>query len=223
MLMARTMRLTRLLLSVIVILVTAMGAVAQPRPPGTAVTGVVVDVTGAVLPNAQIELKTAAGTTVQSTAANENGTFRLDGVPPGRYDLRATFDGFEPTAVHITIGNRPLASLRVTMPIAGISQEVTVGTALSEIRKDAASNLDASTVDQRGIENLPVFNQDVLATMARFLDSSSIGTNGATLVVNGVEVNNLNMSASAIQQIKVNQDPYSAEYPRPGRDRIESS
>jgi TonB dependent receptor len=40
-------------------------------------------------------------------------------------------------------------------------------------------------------------------------------------VVNGVEVNNLNVSASAIQQIKINQDPYSAEYPRPGRGRIE--
>ena len=57
--------------------------------------------------------------------------------------------------------------------------------------------------------------------MSRFLDASAIGTNGATLVVNGVEMNNLSVSASAIQQIKINQDPYSAEYPRPGRGRIE--
>jgi outer membrane receptor protein involved in Fe transport len=71
------------------------------------------------------------------------------------------------------------------------------------------------------IENLPVFNQDILATMTRFLDASAIGTNGTTLLVNGVEVNNLTVSASAIQQIKINQDPYSAEYPRPGRGRIE--
>src|SRR5262249_4400531 len=42
-----------------------------------------------------------------------------------------------------------------------------------------------------------------------------------TLIVNGVEVNNLMVSASAIQQIKINQDPYAAEYPRPGRGRIE--
>ena len=57
--------------------------------------------------------------------------------------------------------------------------------------------------------------------MSRFLDASAIGTNGAMLVVNGVEMNNLSVSASAIQQIKINQDPYSAEYPRPGRGRIE--
>ena len=143
------MRPIRLALSLIVIFVTAMSAAAQPRPSGAAVTGVVVDVTGAVLPNAEIELKTAAGTTVQSTVADENGTFRLDRVPPGRYDIRATFDGFEPTAVHITVGTRPLASLCVTLPIAGISQEITVGNALAEVRKDAAANLDASTVDQK--------------------------------------------------------------------------
>lgn len=215
------MRPFQLILSLIVIVATAAAAAAQPRPSGVTVTGVVVDVTGAVLPNAQIEVKTATETTVQSTVADESGTFRLDRVAPGRYDIRTLFDGFEPTTVHITVGNRALPPLRVTMPIAGISQAVTVGTTAAEVSKNAASNLDASTVDQKGIENLPVFNQDVLATMSRFLDASSIGTNGATLVVNGIEVNNLNMSASAIQQIKVNQDPYSAEYPRPGRGRIE--
>jgi hypothetical protein len=83
------MRPIRLALSLIVILVTAMTAAAQPRPPGTPVTGVVVDVTGAVLPNAQIELKTVAGTTVQSTVADESGTFRLDRVPPGSALMRS--------------------------------------------------------------------------------------------------------------------------------------
>src|SRR5262249_7484756 len=71
------------------------------------------------------------------------------------------------------------------------------------------------------LENLPVFDQDVLATMSRFLDLSSVGSTGATLVVNGMEVNSLNVSASAIQQIKINNDPYAAEYVRPGRGRIE--
>jgi hypothetical protein len=216
------MSTTRLIVSVIMAAAISLGtAAAQDRQPAGAVSGVVVDVTGAVLPHAQIELQSAAGTTVQSTAANESGTFRIDRVPTGRYDIRVTFDGYQTTTIHITVANRAPAPLRVTMPLAGITQEVTVGNAAAEVKADAASNLGASSVDQRAIENLPVFNQDVLATMSRFLDSSAIGTNGATLVVNGVEVNNLNVSASAIQQIKINQDPYSAEYPRPGRGRIE--
>ena len=36
-----------------------------------------------------------------------------------------------------------------------------------------------------------------------------------------MEVSGLNVSASAVSQIRVNQDPYSAEYSRPGRGRIE--
>jgi hypothetical protein len=220
--MLKTVRTLGLILSMIVTAVTTGPSVAaQQREPNGALTGIVVDVTGGVLPSAQIELKNAAGRTVQSSVADQGGTFRLDRLPPGRYDILVTFEGFQPTTVHVTVGNRAVAPVKVTMPLAGITQEVTVGDAAAEVKADAASNLDASTVDQKSIENLPMFNQDVLATMSRFLDASSIGTNGATLVVNGVEVNNLNVSASAIQQIKVNQDPYSAEYPRPGRGRIE--
>ena len=57
--------------------------------------------------------------------------------------------------------------------------------------------------------------------MSRFLDAGSIGTSGVTLVVDGVEATRAGVSASAIQEVKINQDPYSAEYPRPGRGRIE--
>jgi hypothetical protein len=87
------------------------GAGAQQRPPANTVTGVIVDVTGAVLPNAQVELM-SGGLKVQSTVADESGTFRFDRLTPGRYDIRAVFDGFDPTVVHITVGNRALPPSR---------------------------------------------------------------------------------------------------------------
>jgi hypothetical protein len=98
---------------------------------------------------------------------------------------------------------------------------VTVGTTPAEVKTDSSANLDVSSVDAKAIENLPVFDQDILTTMSRFLDASAIGTTGPTLVVNGVEMNSLTVSASAIQQVKINRDPYSAEYPGTGRGRIE--
>jgi hypothetical protein len=57
--------------------------------------------------------------------------------------------------------------------------------------------------------------------MSRFLDPDSSGTNGTTLVVNGVEANGPGVTASAIQSVKINQNPYTALYSRPGRARIE--
>jgi hypothetical protein len=214
------MRLATLFL-IAFLTITLLAQPAHGQSAGQSVTGTVLDATGAVLPTAQVELRTATGTVVASTVADGAGVFRLDRVAPGRYDVVVTFEGFQPTTVRVTVANRAPTPLRVTLPLAAFNQEVTVGNVAQEVKTDAASNLDTSGVDANAIENLPVFNQDILSTMSRFLDASAIGTNGTTLIVNGVEMNSLTVSASAIQQIKINQDPYSAEYPRPGRGRIE--
>jgi hypothetical protein len=57
--------------------------------------------------------------------------------------------------------------------------------------------------------------------MSQFLDPGSIATGGVTPVVNGVEQRNIGVSASAIQQVKINHNPYAADFSRPGRGRIE--
>jgi outer membrane receptor protein involved in Fe transport len=207
----------------IALMLASVQSEAQPSA-AQVVSGTVMDQTGAVLPNANVELRSAAGRSPQLTTADAAGSFRFLAVAAGRYDVLASFEGFEPATVRITVSNRssaPLGPLRITLPLASFKQEVSVGNPAAEVNAAAASNLDSSTVDQHALENLPVFNQDVLATMSRFLDASAIGTNGTTLVVNGIEVNALNVPASAIQQIKINQDPYSSEFPRPGRGRIE--
>src|SRR5436305_15193376 len=72
------------------------------------------------------------------------------------------------------------------------------------------------------MNSLPVFDQDYVGAMSQFLDAGSIGTGGVTLVVNGMEQRNVGVSASAIQEVKINQNPYSAEFSRPGRGRIEA-
>jgi len=196
-------------------------AVAAQRPAEQPLTGVVVDATGGVLPNAQVELKSGTGPLVESTTADSLGAFRFESVATGRYEVLVTFPGFRPTTMRITVGSRAPAPLRITLPLAAIEQEVRVGRGSAEIEAATASNLDVATVDQETIENLPILDQDVLGTMARFLDAGAIGTSGTTLIVNGIEVNSLNVPASAIQQVKINQDPYSAEFARPGRGRIE--
>jgi hypothetical protein len=194
--------------------------VAAQRPAGVAVSGTVADQTGAVLPNVQIELRGTGGQ-AGSTTTSESGQFQLSPVAPGRYDIVATLDGFQTTTLHVTVGTRPQAAVRITMALAGITQEITVGSGAADVRADATSNLDSSTIDEQALQNLPIFNDDVVGTMSRFLDSSALGTNGVMLIVNGVEVNSLTLPASAIQQIRINQDPYAPEFRQPGRGRIE--
>jgi hypothetical protein len=177
-----------------------------------------------VLANATVELVSISGATstvVQSTTADGAGMFRFENVAPGQYELRATYEGFTPASIRLRVGPRPPSGQKLVLAIAGLKQEITVSNAATEVEATASSNVDAVAVDQSMLESLPVFDHDYVATLSRFRDTGSLGNGGVTVVVNGMEVNALNVSASAVQQIRINQDPYSAEYSRPGRGRIE--
>ncbi|MGE5243420.1 MAG: TonB-dependent receptor [Betaproteobacteria bacterium] len=195
-------------------------AASQPRASGVSLTGVVVDSTGAVLPSAQVQLTSASGPVVMSTSTSATGTFTFGPLHPGRYAVRATLEGFGPQTVTVNVGRRPGKPLRITLPLAEVHQEVTVTGGTPRISTGAAANADTVAVTQGALESLPIFDDDAVAAVSRFLDSGSLGTGGVTLLVNGMEVNSLDVSTSAIQQIKINEDPYSAAYSRPGRGRI---
>ncbi len=90
-----------------------------------------------------------------------------------------------------------------------------------QVSTDTAENRDSVNADQTLLENVPVFDQDYVAAMSAFLDAGSLGTNGPQLIINGVEVTSATVTASAIQQVRINQNPYSAEFARPGRGNIE--
>jgi hypothetical protein len=211
-------------LAVLLVVALARGSPVQvdaQRPAGQPVIGVAVDPTGAVLPNAQVSLTPLSGAATQSTTTDGTGTFRFERVVPGRYEVRVTFEGFQPTTLRMTVGSRPPSAVRVVLPLAAVTQEITVSNQTPEVTANATTNADAVTVDQSLLESLPVFDQDLIGTLSRFLDAGALGNGGVTVVVNGMEVSALRVSASAVQQIKINQDPYSAEYARPGRGRIE--
>jgi hypothetical protein len=201
-------------------LATLLAAQTVPVPTGVVVTGLVQDQTGAVLAGATVELVDASGTTRQ-TAADSVGSFRFEGIRAGTYQLRARFEGFKPSAMRLRVGVRAPAPQRVVLDLAALTQEITVTNAAVDVTVAASGNVDAVAVDATTLDSLPVFDRDYVATLSRFLDTGSLGNAGATVVVNGMEVSALNVSASAISQIRINQDPYSAEYSRPGRGRIE--
>ncbi len=190
-------------------------------PTGVAVSGIVQDQTGAVLAAATVDLVNASGAVIQTTAADEAGLFRFDRVAPGAYELRARYEGFKSASAKLRVGARTPSPQRLVLPLGDLTQEITVSNAAAEVGATSRNNVDGITIDQDMLESLPVFDNDFVATMSQFLDAGSIGNGGVTIVVNGMEVSALNVSASAMQQIRINQDPYSAEYSRPGRGRVE--
>jgi hypothetical protein len=187
------------------------------------VAGVVQDPGGAAIVGAQVELDRADGRLFAHLTTNGTGGFQFRNVAPGSYQIVAIEPGFRETRVQAIVGPGAHALIRLVMPIAAVNEDITVigSDTSAQISTAIGQNQSGNTIDSNALDRLPVFDQDYITTMSRFLDTDSSGTNGTTLVVNGVEANGPGVTASAIQSVKINQNPYTALYSRPGRARIE--
>jgi hypothetical protein len=193
-----------------------------PATPGI-IKGSLLDPSGAAIPNAQVSLFSSDNKVVSKTTTDATGTFRLDRVIPGKYTLDFQEQGFRETRVPVNLTAKRLPSLHVTMPIAVLNESITVasGESVPIVSIESAGNQNANTIDRNALDRVPVFDQDYIATMSRFLDDNSTGTNGVTLIVNGIEANGPGVTPSAVQEVKINNNPYSAHFARPGRARLE--
>lgn len=185
------------------------------------INGSVQDQTGAVIARVQVVLRDSTGRQVQTMSTDGTGGFRFEKVTVGKYEIQAEHTGFKRSSTSITVGARSLAPLRIVLAVADVQEEVTVGGTLSQTSTDPDNNLDVVSVNQQTLNNLPVLDQNYVGALSRFLDSGSIGTGGVTLIVDGMEATKAGVSASAIQEVRINNNPYSAELSRQGRGRIE--
>src|ERR1700676_442918 len=203
-------------------LVLVANAMAQRPPQAAAVTGVVLDPSGASTPDATVTLKQGSSNIRAQAKTDPFGKFRFEEVRPGNYSIEVQHEGFKKSINTLKVSPESTASLTITLALEGISSEVSVsGDESVQVSTDAAENRDSATVDQSLLEKVPVFDQDYVVTMSAFLDSASLGTGGPQVMVNGVAVSSVIASASTIQEVRINQNPYSAEIARPGRGTIE--
>ena len=172
---------------------------------------------------AHVVLTEPSGKQVGEVHTDGRGTFRFDKLNLGNYHISVQASGFRDAGIDLALAARPRATVRISMSIAVRSQTVTVvaSGASSQVSTEVSENRNANTLDRSALDRVPVFDQDYITTISRFLDDTTTGTNGVTLVVNGVEANGPGVTASAVQDVKVNQNPYSALFSRPGRARLE--
>ena len=204
------------------ILQTSFSA-AQILTPGVrAISGTVLDPSGAAIPGATVILIGADGSRVDQSFTDNAGVFRFNRVAVGEYTVDIQATGFRETKPSAVAGVKQSSSLHLVMTIAVESQTVNVGAeGAPQVSTEVGENQNANTIDHNALDRVPVFDQDYITTMSRFLDDSATGTNGVSLVVNGIEANGPGVTASAVQEVKINQNPYSARFARPGRARLE--
>jgi hypothetical protein len=188
------------------------------------VHGTVADPTGAIVPNADIQLVDAKGAVTATFKSDAAGNFQLPSVPPGTYTLIVSEAGFNTVKTTLILGKQlkvPTPTLHIALPIASADTTVSVNAEQDEDLTASENNADTSVMNAADLKALPIFDNDYATAMSAFMDTGSEGTGGAGLIVDGVEANRSSVSASAVREVRINQDPYSAQYYYPGRGQME--
>jgi len=190
----------------------------QNIPPPQGIRGVLIDPMDRPVPSAPVTL--VGGGRQASALTSASGEFQFDNLGPGRYRLHVTVSGFKPIDRTVQVGSRPVR-LVLKLALAPLKEQITVASEALRVTTEAGGNLNTISVERGLLENLPILDLDYLTALSRFLAPGTPGDAGTSIIVDGMEMRNVGVTPSAIQEIKINQNPYTAEYPRWSRRRIE--
>src|SRR5216684_1778512 len=173
-------------------------------------------------PVAQASVKLIAQPTVTALKAvtDEAGHFVFTEVAAGEYLLQVKMQGFEKAELQLKVGSSPTPAQRVRLKVATVTEEITVS-ARSADPTAPDQNTTAVDLDHDLLRSLPAKNDNPLAVASLFVDPAANGAEGTKIVVDGVEGDQLDVPLSSIKSITVNKNPYSTEFGRPGKGRIE--
>ncbi len=155
----------------------------------------------------------------KSVVTNNQGVFTITGLAPGTYTVRVTapnFGLYENTEVAITAGARQ--ELTVALPVQSVNEQVEVSEA-GQLDTNPDSNVSATVLTEKDLEALPEDPEELEAAL-QALAGPSAGPNGGQIYIDGFTGGRLPPRES-IREIRINQNPFSAEFERLGFGRIE--
>ena len=181
-------------------------------------TGQVVDELGQIVVGANVIAVDAAGKE-KTVISNGSGNFTINGLAPGKYTVRVTatnFSLYENTEVNVTAGQSE--ELTVALTVQGVEEQVDISNE-NQVNTDSENNLSATVLKNEDLESLPD-DPDELEAALQALAGASAGPNGGQIYIDGFTGGQLPPKES-IREIRINQNPFSAEFDRLGYGRIE--
>jgi hypothetical protein len=180
--------------------------------------GQVLDPSGAVVPQASVTL--TQGPTVLSVQSGNDGVFAFKAVPPGSYTLDARANGFATfSKTGIVVAAGQVRQLNVSLAIAVQQQDITVTDQNSGVSVNPDENSSALVVKGSDLDALSD-DPDELQNELQALAGPSAGPSGGQIYIDGFTGGQI-PPKSSIREIRVNQNPFSAEFDKIGYGRIE--
>ena len=150
----------------------------------TALSGTVTDVSGAVIPGAQVTATRAGCKRTTQTIADQEGIFRFAGLTPGEYAVAASAPGFAPVEQTVTLGAQAV-DVTLALGVGPTSQTVAVNaTSVALATSDTSTG---GTLDAKQMQAVPLNGRsftDALAVQPGVAPASSSAPNA--IVMSGV-------------------------------------
>ncbi len=180
--------------------------------------GIVLDPSGAAIPGARV-IVTGAGLTLQ-THSGADGLFAFAALAPGIYSISLEARGFSPqtiSGVVVTAGRtREVTAL---LKIAVETQNVTISGQPGGLGLNADQNSSAMVLSGNALNALSD-DPDELRNELQALAGPAAGPSGGQIYIDGFAGDQL-PPKSSILEVRVNQNPFSAEFDRLGYGRVE--
>ncbi|HXW92801.1 MAG TPA: TonB-dependent receptor [Terriglobales bacterium] len=204
------------------------------------VSGIVTDPSAAVVQGATVTIVDEQKGYQFTAKTDSNGRYLFVSIPPGLYSVWAEMKGFQKAvSTHVKLNVSENATANLTLKIAGESQSVRVEAQGGTIETEDA--VTGQVVDRKLINDLPLVDRYVLdfayltpgvTDMSDANHISDTGTNfvsngsrgaSADILMDGVSITNFEPnggitnatyvpSAEAVEEFKVQQSNFSAEY-----------
>ncbi len=203
-------------------------------------SGEITDSSGAVVPGAKVTLVDQQKGYHFAATSDNTGRYVFTTIPPGLYSVFAELQGFEKAVrTNITLNVSENATANLTLKVATGSQSVDVEAQAQALQTEDA--VTGQVVNRRFINDLPLVDRYVMdfvmlgPGMNNMSDQNSVGDTGTNFVSNGSRGANADVlmdgasityfdanggatdvaytpSAEAVEEFKVQQTNFSAEY-----------
>jgi len=180
--------------------------------------GQVLDPSGAIVPGSTVAL--TAGKNVYTTKSGQDGVYALHEIPSSLYTLTVSADGFATsTRNNVQIVAGQTRQMDISIKIAEQQQDVTVTERTNGVSVNPDENGGAIVLNGSDLDALSD-DPDQLQNELQALAGPAAGPNGGQIYIDGFEGGQL-PPKSSIREIRINQNPFSAEFNRIGYGRIE--
>lgn len=210
---------------------------AQSGSTTSSISGSVLDEQGAAISGVNIKATNISTNLTREVLSDENGTYSLRELAPGKYKLEVMADGFTSNTLILELDLGTTSKIDIPLKVAAGTQEIVEVIASSLIQE---GKTEGSTSQDRGrIENLPINRRNFLdfaLTSPRLTSdrvpqqgvasSSQISVNGQSARFNSINIDGLDnndsgsgavrstFSQDAVQEFQIISDNYSAEFGR---------